>query len=96
MFPCRLRKSPPSLLDLAMGSVRSYLHSYLRSGGDPFSRSVHLVRQRLDDQLLPALHTRILSELVPVGDTWRYSCMEAKKGRLKCRAHRECRLVYKQ
>ena len=84
-------------MDLAESTVRFWLLAYLRSRkGDLFDRTVHLVREHLDRQLLPALQTRLLSGLVPAEDTWRYSCLEASRvGKLRCRAHRECRLVYR-
>ncbi len=98
MFPRRLRKSPPTLLALAEKSVQTWLIKYLRLDKGTFGSSVRFLRDHIDRQLIPSLQTRVLRSLVPCGDGgdgWKYSCQEAKKTRLACRAHRECKLVYK-
>ena len=94
MFPSHLRKSPASLRDLSENKLVLMISRFIRYP-DLFQRYYRGMRRYFHRHLLPELQTRLLDRLIPLNNKWRYPCTQAQE-KLACKAHKECKLVYKQ
>ena len=96
MFPDHLRKSPPSLSRLASTLVADRLGRYVRLDSAAEGRPrLSVLRRHLDASLLPEMQDGLLSSLLPVDRPWEFEC--SRVGEVsRCRAHVECRNMYRR
>ena len=98
MFPKRLRKRPASLLELCQRKVFSWTYNFVRDC-QAYSRHREAVSAYLSHELRipPDCQSELLAILIPAksGESrWRFQCLDEGKTRVKCTAHKECKLVY--
>jgi len=95
MFPARLRRTPATLQTLARDNMVEWLRRFIWHDCNRFERHHREVGKWLNDSLTPETHTALLSNLMPGKSRWTHACVVAKN-RVECRAHKECRLLYKK